>query len=44
MASKKKQKATSKTKKIVKKPKPISTVGGGPQGGLLSGTGTGDRG
>jgi len=44
MASKKKQKETSKTKKIVKKPKPISPVGGGPQGGLLSGTGTGDRG
>jgi len=24
-----------------KKPRPISTVGGGPQGGLLSGAGTG---
>lgn len=44
MASKKKQRTRSETKKIVKKPKPISPVGGGAQGGLLSGTGTGDRG
>lgn len=43
MASKKKQKATSKTKKIVKKPKPVSNVGGG-QGGFMTGMGTGDRG
>lgn len=42
MASKKIKKTTSK-KRPIKKPKPISNVGGG-QGGFMTGMGTGDRG
>lgn len=43
MASKKTKKTTSDKKKLKKKPKPISNIGGG-QGGFLTGMGTGDRG